>query len=55
MMIVVGRDDNLVQMIAALHLVRRRPDLLDRGQQQSHQHGNDRDDNEKFDQRKRTT
>jgi hypothetical protein len=50
---VVGEGQaDLLEVILAAHATRRLADLLDRGQQQRDQHGDDGDDDQQFDQGK---
>src|SRR5262249_37314966 len=47
--VVVRRQDDLLEVVLALDAGRRRTDLLDRGQEQADQDGDDGDDNEQLD------
>ena len=49
------RNTHLVQVILALGLVGRLADLLHRRQKHAHQHGDDGDDHEQFNQREPST
>lgn len=50
--VIVKRKPQLLEIICALHATCGFTRLLDRRQQQSNQHTNNRDDNEQFDKRK---
>ena len=52
--IVLGREGELLQIIDALNPPRRLARRLNGGKQQGNQNGDDRDDHEKLDQRERT-
>jgi hypothetical protein len=51
-LIVLGRQTDLLEVVAATHAVGRFADLLDGGEQEADQHGNDGDDHQQLDQRK---
>jgi len=54
-LVIVQAEAELLEVIGALHPVGGLADLLDRGQQQPDQDGDDSDDNEQLDQREPST
>ena len=50
--IIVGRQPDLFQVVCAAHAIGSLADFLDRGQQEADQNADDGDDNKQFDQGK---